>query len=172
MLEDALTSPHLRSLLLAHQWQGKSNHCGPFAAAIVLNALMKTRVTGHDLARELNRPRWIGPLPLIRRIPNWATFPWGVVDALRQHGLRAEWRWATPPHLLHEGLQRGWVLLPIFGQWRPLWAHLAVLAAFHPELGWGFVDSAHPHPNLVWRDAETFLRQWRNYGRMLVLAYP
>jgi len=59
-----------------------------------------------------------------------------------------------------------------FGQWRPLWAHIAVLAAFHPEQGWGFVDSAHPHPNLVWRDAEAFARQWRNYGRVLVLAYP
>jgi len=46
------------------------------------------------------------------------------------------------------------------------------LAAFHPEQGWGFVDSAHPHPNLVWRDAEAFARQWRNYGRVLVLAYP
>jgi len=79
---------------------------------MVLSALTQRRVDGRALARELNRPRWVGPLPFIRRIPNWATFPWGVVDALRQHGLRAEWRWAAPPHLLREGLSRGWVLLP------------------------------------------------------------
>ena len=167
-----LVSPHLPALLAAHQWQGSSNHCGPFAAAIVLGALTPHRVAGQALARELNRPRWVGPLPFVRRIPNWATFPWGVVDALRQFGLRAHWRWGASPHQLREGLQRGWLLLPIFGQWRPLWAHIAVLAAFHPQRGWGFVDSSFPHARLLWREAGTFARQWRNLGRLLVWVEP
>ena len=168
----SLQTPWLAALLAAHQHQGSGNHCGPFAAAIALRALGRAEVDGETLARELNRPRWIGPLPLIRRIPNWATFPWGVADVLRRYGLRARWRFAAPWSLLHHGLEQGWLLLPVFGQWRPLWAHIAVLAAYHPQKGWGFVDSAHPRPELVWRDTATFARQWRSYGRLLVMGYP
>ncbi len=167
-----LRSPRLEALLAAHQWQGASNHCGPFAAAMVLRAWGRASVDGLALARQLNRPRWLGPLPYLRRIPNWATFPWGVADVLRQHGLRAHWRWGASFKMLRRGLAQGWALLPVLGQWRPLWAHVAVLAAYHPQKGWALVDSAHPRGELVWLPAGTFARQWRAFGRLLILAYP
>ncbi|MBI5080755.1 MAG: hypothetical protein HZB17_05550 [Chloroflexi bacterium] len=94
-------------LLNFHQWQGKSNDCGPFTTAIVLNTFRGEKIfDGKTLALEMNCPRlrWHGLLPLIvvRRIPNWATMPWGIADTLTQHGVRARWRFgATKDDLLN-----------------------------------------------------------------------
>ncbi len=167
-----LISPWAAPLLAAHHWQGESNDCGPYAVAILLRGARGVTTHGREMAQTLNRPRWRGPFPLIRRIPHWATFPWGVVDALRTYGIPATWMMGTPFRYLYAGLRRGWALLPVFGQWRPLWAHVAWLVAYHPRRGWGFVDSAHPRAELVWMSPERFSPRWRAYGNLLVLADP
>jgi hypothetical protein len=170
----ALVSPHAAQLQAAHACQGKSNDCGPFSAAIVLNALLKAGVDPEQVARELERPRWWGPLPRVRRVPGYATFPWGVADALREHGLQASWRpWASTARL-QRGLASGELLLPIYGGWKKgtPWAHFAVLAAHDPERGWGFVDPQHEHGGLVWHRDERFRRKWLTWGNLLVTARP
>ena len=62
-----------------HQFQGQSNDCAPHTVAIVVNALKgQEMLKGDEVAKEMNKPSLrFGLLPLIRRIPNSATFPWG-----------------------------------------------------------------------------------------------
>ncbi len=153
--------------------QGKSNDCGPFSAAIAINAVTASHVDPKRLARDLERPRWIGPLPRLRRIPRWATFPWGVADALREHGLRAGWRFLSTTGRLQRGLAAGELLMPIYGGWRRRpWAHVVVLVAHDPERGWGLVDPQHKRAEIVWMTEERFRRRWRCWGNLLVTATP
>ena len=170
----ALESPHTVALRAAHVCQGESNDCGPFAAAIVVGAMSGSQVDAERLARELEQPRWWGPLPRVRRIPRWATFPWGVADVLHEHGLRAAWRpWASVDRL-QRGLARGDLLMPIYGGWRKgrPWAHVAILAAQDPGRGWAFVDPQQPRGDLVWHDDACFRRKWLTWGNLLVTARP
>lgn len=169
----ALQSPYASALLRHHAHQGASNDCGPYAAATVLNALGVA--CAHDaLARELDRPRprgLLGLLPLVRRVPRSATFPWGVADALAAAGLRAVWCFGTPAERLRAGLVRGEILLPYLGGFRPRpWGHVTILAAWDPARGWGLVDPAHPRAELAWLDDATFRRRWRALGRLVVVA--
>lgn len=153
-----------------HQSQGPSNDCGPYTAAIVINALTGAAVDGARLAEEMDKPRWPGwplPLPVIRRIPRWATFPWGMVDVFQQYGLKARWRIAAGEHDLVLALRQGRIAMPTIGTWRPLSAHIKPLAAYHPELGWGFVDPAGP-PGLSWQSPQSFRREWRPWLGLLV----
>ncbi len=165
----ALESPHLEALLAAHQHQGQSNDCGPYTAAIVLRALQGIEVSGTDLAHRMNHPRRRGALLVVRRVPHWATFPWGVADILREHGLPARWHLQASEEDLRRALPTREVLLPILGEWRPRpWAHISALVAWDAARGWGFVDPAMSRPVLRWRPAEEFSRQWRAYLRLVV----
>jgi len=124
------------------------------------------------LAQAMARPRpraVLGVLPLVRRIPGWATFPWGVVDMARLAGLHARWRPLAGTDRLLASLARGEVPLVVVGGWRPRpWAHYAVLAAWDAERGWGFADSLSPSAEIVWRPDDAFRRQWRAFGQLLV----
>ncbi|MCD4737926.1 MAG: hypothetical protein K8R89_01525 [Anaerolineae bacterium] len=100
-----------------HQYQGKTNNCGPTSLAIVANAIWgQTRLQGPRVAQELSTPRFRArpiPHPVVRRIPNWATFPWGLVDYLRQQEIPA--RWATgsvssSPAVCSRSYRVGWSL--------------------------------------------------------------
>ena len=167
-----IRSPHLEALLAAHQSQGQTNDCGPYTTAIVLRALRGIEIPGADLARRMNRPRRRGALLVVRRIPRWATFPWGVADILREHGLDARWRLWTSEVALRRALPTGEVLLPIIGEWFPRpWAHISVLVAWNATRGWGFVDPATSRPVLRWQPAEEFSRQWRAYCRPVVRVW-
>lgn len=173
-----VTSCLVPALLGAHQPQGDSNDCGPFAVAMALGALLGPgrAATPDALARAMDRPRWgglLGILPLVRRIPRSATFPWGLADAAREAGLVARWRpLAGTDHLL-AALVRGEAPLVYVGGWRPRpWGHVAVLAAWDPERGWGFADSLSPRAEIVWRPDAVFRRQWRALGRQLVVLRP
>ncbi len=164
-----LQSPHLEALLAAHQPQGQSNDCGPYTAAMVLRAVLGIPIPGEELARRMNRPRRRGAAFVVRRVPNWATFPWGVADILREHGLPARWRLLASEEELRRALPTGDILLPIIGEWRPRpWAHISALVAWDERRGWGFADPQLPLPHLKWRSEETFSRQWRAYFRLLV----
>jgi hypothetical protein len=139
----------------------------------VINTLRQANMKdGAQLAQAMNRPRlrWWGPIPIpiIRRIPNWATFPWGVADVLQANGIACRWRFGAAPADLQRALAEGRVAMPIIGEWQPLWAHIKPLAAYHPEHGLGFVDPAHPKPELLWHNETAFLKLWKNYWNLLV----
>jgi hypothetical protein len=168
MTPKAILSPHQSAILGALQCQGASNDCGPFTTATVLNGIKGLNLDPSWLAQEMNRPRWRGPLPLIRRIPNWATFPWGIADELGRHGLRARWRFFANPVQLQAGLENGRILLPVIGSWRPLWAHVMTLLAWDAERGWGFANTQRSDKVIDWFPDQHFHAQWRAMGRLLI----
>jgi hypothetical protein len=166
------TSDHMSAILAAHQCQGRTNDCGPFAAAIVINALTGREVSGARLARRMDRPVWRGVRPIVRRLPRHATFPWGMVDVLRDHGLDASWRFGAAAGGLLRSVDAGAIVLPVVGSWRPRWAHYMVLLAYHRDRGWAFADPQHRNGALVWRTDAVFRRQWRAYGHTVVEVVP
>ncbi|MCE7937988.1 MAG: hypothetical protein DYG90_05200 [Chloroflexi bacterium CFX6] len=169
-------SAYCDAILARHRCQERSNDCGPFCAAMVINALTPYDVDPVDLGRAMARPRWgamLGVLPLVRRVPGSATFPWGMVDVLRAHGLNARWRVLGTRAGLARGLAAGHVFIPIVGALRPRpWAHYMVLLAHDPVQGWGFADPESRHGRLSWRSDATFARQWGTYGRITVEVRP
>jgi hypothetical protein len=118
----------------------------------------------------MNRPVWRGPMYVVRRVPNWATFPWGIADVLAEYGLKAYWHFFASPKDLWTGLGRGDVLMPVIGAWKPLWAHVMSLVAWDPQRGWGFANTQYNHRDIHWLADEVFQRQWRAMARLLVRA--
>lgn len=167
-----LVSPHFRRLQAAHQYQGPTNDCGPYAAAMIVSALTGVRVDGRQLAREMDRPRWASPLPIIRRIPGHATFPWGLADILRGYGLRASWRTLSRELDLRWCLRAGWLAAPIIGSWRNRWAHYLVLVAWQPPHGYGFADPGRAGGALTWLARREFSKRWTSFGRTTVYVQP
>jgi hypothetical protein len=163
-----LQSPLAAKVLECLQFQGQRNDCGPFTTATIINALHGKGLDPIELAEKMNKPAWRGPLFVVRRVPNWATFPWGIVDVLREHGLNARWRLFTPASRLFEGLARGQVLMPIIGEWKPMWAHVMTLVAWDPERGWGFANTQYDHRQIDWHPDKRFRHQWRNLGQILI----
>ncbi|MCE1255615.1 MAG: hypothetical protein LWX83_18950 [Anaerolineae bacterium] len=70
-------TPHL---LEQHQFQGFTNNCGPFCTAMVISFLTHSNIQGDFIANQMNVFNWKKWPPCIRRIPNSATFPWGIVN--------------------------------------------------------------------------------------------
>jgi hypothetical protein len=168
----AVLSPNVNRILAHHVPQGRSNDCGPYSAAMLINTLCSQKVDPSNLARELDHIRWIGPLPFVRRIPNWATFPWGVADALRLRGIPAHWRPFGSPAALVRTLHSGSIPIVFIGSFKPMWGHVMVLLARDPIRGWGFSDPAWPSPELHWLPDSTFLSQWRTYANSWVEVKP
>ena len=176
----SLESPHADAVLSAHCHQRDSNDCAPFSAAMILNGVLDARVDPEALARELDRPRMGGLaffLPLVRRVPRSATFPWGIVDVLRQHGRRsgdeidARWRILAGPDALLSGLAQGHLLMPYIGGYRPKpWGHVVVLLAWDEERGWGVADPQLPRAEMSWMSDEVFRRKRKAMGGLLVTA--
>ena len=168
------TSTHLDAVLSRHRHQRGANDCGPFSAAMVIGALGDSVVDHVDLAREMDRPRGSGPwglIPLIRRVPDNATFPWGMADILRSHGLDAHSRMGMHADELAGLLDEGNLIIPIVGswRWRP-WAHYIVLLARNPAHGWGFADPDRRSATLLWWDDAQFRRRWRAFANTAVVA--
>lgn len=160
-------------LLKYHQYQGQTNDCAPFTIAIVVNTMRDEKVLdGWKLAREMNKPRinWVGPLPLpvIRRIPNWATLPWGIADVLKLNKVPCRWWFGATTDDLHRALNEGRIAMPVIGELKPLWAHVKPLAAYHPHVGFGFCDPASNGSDLAWQSEKEFERLWNNYRHLLI----
>jgi hypothetical protein len=171
---------HGQDITQFHIPQGTTNDCGPHVVAMAVNFWHGQPILNADeVAREMNRPRLgIGLPPLVvRRIPNWATFPWGIADVLRLHGLSARWHLRASEDDLHRMLREDRLLMPIFGE--PLrrhgwkwdgWSHVALLIGWDPaSQKYYFVDSARTYTPSERLRAE-FVRQWENMGRLLVEA--
>jgi hypothetical protein len=110
------------------------------------------------------------------RVRNWATFPWGVARALREHGLRARWRVGASVGRLHRNLNAGLTTIVLVGRplrfkggrWRG-WSHYKVLYDWDGERGWAFVDPrVADAPGISWQGEGDFLRTWGWMGRQLI----
>lgn len=174
----SIADRHGRPLASVHIPQGDTNDCGPHVVTMAVNFWHgEDRLDAHTTAQAMNRPRWGAGIPplVVRRIPKWATFPWGIADMLRQHGIPARWRlWASEDDLLR-ALREDRLAMPIYGQplrrrgWRYTgWSHVVILAGWTPATGtFQFIDSSqHTAPTGIPRD--TFLRQWSQMGRLLI----
>ncbi len=171
-----------------HEYQGATNDCGPTSLAIVVNALRGQRIlAGSYVAREM-RPLAVDwrpfPRPVVSRLPNWATFPWGMVHYLKLLGLRARWRPFGNLEKLRRNLRADRMTMVIVGEpWRwkrwayAGWAHVKILFGYVPGRGFLFVDPGFPrsprpdrleHHGLFWQAEDEFLRQWRNLMRLYV----
>jgi hypothetical protein len=172
MPPNQIFSHHSDVILDALQPQGASNDCGPYTIATVLNALLDLNLDGDQLADQMNKPIWRGPLFVIRRVPNWATFPWGIVDVLRANGLEAHWRPFASIDDLHPALAQGLVPMPIIGSLKPLWAHVMTLIAWDQHKGWGFANTQFSHHNIHWISDDYFKRHWKVTVHLLIQAKP
>jgi hypothetical protein len=167
-LSKRILSPYGPALLLNLQCQGYTNNCGPYTTATILNTLCDTDLDGGAVAEEMNEVRWRGIFPVVRRLPNSATFPWGMVDVFLRHDLSASWSFFTPIKELLEMLKGGNILMPIIGSWNPPMAHVMTLIAWDEEDGFGFANTQYPKKDIFWLPAESFTIQWKNMGNLLV----
>lgn len=165
-------SSHAAPILEKLQFQGQRNDCGPFTTATVINALTGGLVKAAELADIMNKPAWRGPMYVVRRVPNWATFPWGMADVFRQYGLKASWRLFARTGFLLERLDQGDIVMPVIGEWKPIWAHVMTLLAHDPDRGWGFANTQYDNHDMFWLNDQTFNRQWKNMGHLLVRVIP
>ncbi|MBS3751737.1 MAG: C39 family peptidase [Anaerolineales bacterium] len=191
-MADIQTIPYRMEIPLHdyHQYQGeKTNDCGPTSLAIAANALLgEERFEKDQVAQEMNQPGFkVWPFPhfMVRRIQNWATFPWGIVHYLRQHGLKARWSPFGTPGKLLRNLEDDQITLVFVGEpWRwkdgdyDGWAHVKVLFGYQPGKGYVFIDpgcrkrTEDPKSwavrGLFWEGEEAFLSNWRGLFRMYV----
>ena len=168
-MPNPIRSPYTDKILANLQYQGRSNDCGPYTTAIVVNAMRGQNLIGDKLAKHMNKPRWRGILPIFRRIPNWATFPWGMVDIFREFGLHARWWFRVPLPYLKPAIASGHILMPIRGEWRPKpYAHVMTLVAWDADKGWGFANTQFSHHRISWESHQSFEERWNKYARLLV----
>lgn len=164
-------SPHADALLKRVQYQGMRNDCGPFTTATVLNAMKNLDLDGIKLSEVMDKPVFRGIVPVVRRVPGWATFPWGMVDIFKEYGLKAHWRLFQKESQLIDWLETGVVVMPIIGEWRPkAWMHVMTLVAYDNGKGWGFANTQNNHHNVHWFEHEKFTGLWKNTGRLAVTA--
>ncbi len=167
-----IVSPFARQIIQNLQYQGNRNDCAPFTAATLIRALCANPLDPIQLAEEMNQPAWRGAVLVIRRIPNWATFPWGLVDVLRHYGLPANWRIRVQPTELIHHLSTPTLYLPILLSWRPLWAHVMTLVAYHPQQGFGFANTQFSQQTIDWIPQSRFLSLWKASLRCTIIVNP
>jgi hypothetical protein len=168
MPDFAIFPAYKESILSSLKYQGDSNDCGPYTAVTVINALLGKNLNADQLAQEMNHPTWRGYKLIIRRIPNWATLPWGIVDVFQQHGLQASWHLNYNSEKLLTNLQLNKIIMPIIGSWYPLWAHIMILVAWDPQYGWGFADTQSSHHKIKWLTDQVFMNQWKALFRIAI----
>lgn len=180
---------HLRTdVYHFHQRQEGPNDCGPTSLSIAANALLKEqRFYGRQVAEEMNNPAFeVRPFPhfVVRRIRNWATFPWGIVHYLQQQDIPARWSLMGSVDRLRRNLLADRITIVIHGEplrrqgWRLKgWSHAKVLFGYTPEQSFLFVDPAKDrgddpdcweHFGLSEQLEKPFLRQWRNVLRIYI----
>ncbi len=196
--EKHIYKPHYHTsadLFHWHQYQGSNtNDCAAFSIAIVGNAILNSpHFDGYTVAREMEKVVVASrPLPhiTIRKIPKWATLPWGISGYLQSKGISARLRWfGSTDDLLHN-IQENRLTIVLIGE--PFlregfkfkgWAHAKVLYGFEPtgpqpEKGFYFVDpgerrersSSHQPQGVSWQDEVKFKKEWSNMLRIYIEA--
>lgn len=185
--------PELRSSLSIplekyHQSQGQSNDCGPTAAAIAANAFWdEERYSGDVVARKMNKPAFSWrpfPHPVFQRIPDWATFPWGIVYYLRSQKVPSRWFPFASLSRLRRNLESGRITIVLIGEvlrWDQGrfagWSHYKLPYGYSSARGYLFVDPAVNRADSIekeipqgvsWQPEEQFLQQWRNLLQVMI----
>lgn len=181
--------PHYHTqtdLFLWHQYQGENtNDCAAFCISIVANAFLKeARFEGSAVAREMEKLTLVTrPIPhvTIRKLPNWATLPWGISGYLQSKDIPTKLHWFASTDRLLQNIQEDRFTIVIVGDLLKGWAHAKVLYGHEPtgpqpERGYYFVDPGYPkewsrpqHPRGVfWQQEDEFRQQWNNLFRILV----
>lgn len=165
-----------RSLPKWHVNQGKSNDCGPFCVTMVVNGMRDAPLVNPDqLARKMEAEYGHRPYFLPQRIKGWATFPWGVVNALRREGFKARFCLGVSIARLQKNLDEDRPTIVIVG--RPLafknkkytgWSHYKIVYAYDGE-EWAFIDPA-VQTDVVYsyQDSAAFKKQWTAMGRIII----
>jgi hypothetical protein len=152
-------SIHTDRLLQNHQYQQQSNDCGPLCAAMVINTLKGLKVDGFSLAASMNDPRNNPGVGLFPRIPDSATFPWGIISVFAGYGIKANWSSFTPFARLAELLKAGSMLIVITATYQPVTAHYRILASVASD-HLGFVDPAYPQEVIQYQPMDAFVSNW------------
>jgi hypothetical protein len=171
---------------LWHQYQGENtNDCAAFSVAIVGNAFLnENRFDGGTIAREMEKIVFVtSPLPhfTLRKIPKYATLPWGVSGYLQSKNIPAKLHWFGNVDDLLRNIQDNRLTIVIIGDLLRGWGHAKVLYGFEPagpqpEKGFYFVDPGYPkewsrpqHPQGVFLQGEDeFKREWNNLFRIYI----
>jgi hypothetical protein len=173
-----LAARHKRRIESYHIDQGSSNDCGPHVVAMAVNFWRGAEALDpRAVAQAMNRPRLgLGLVPLVvRRIPNYATMPWGIADMLRLNGIPARWQFRASEDHIHRALLNNRLVMPIYGEplkrrdgkWQG-WSHVAIVCGWDAETqAYLFVDSSQSRAPTS-RSREDFLRLWGNLGRLLI----
>ena len=164
-------SPFLKNLSQNHQFQGQTNNCGPFCTAMVINTIHDSQLTGQQVAEKLNDPRqkpWYQPL---RRIPDSATFPWGITAYLADHGINAQWRMFVPIIQLADYLNQGKLIIILTASIPHFSAHYRILVSIETQM-LGFVDPAWSDGEIQYQPKEKFLTGWANSLHSIILIDP
>ncbi len=159
-----------------HVNQGNSNDCGPFCVTIVANGIRDADIINPErLAREMEAGSDQRRYFLPQRIKGWATFPWGVVNALRGMEFQARWRVGASLERLQQNLDEDRPTIVLIG--KPLaykngkyagWSHYKVVYAYDDD-EWAFVDPlAKAHDVYSYQDMESFKKQWTAMGRIII----
>lgn len=167
-----IKTPYFSKLQASHQYQGKTNNCGPYCAAITAKAFGFEEAEGLKFTGSLNTFRWKGVLPVFQRIPKSATMPWGTTHLLQLLKLKTRWKPFANVRDLLDNLQDDTIQIVIIGEWRPTWAHYMILAAYDAVQGFGFVDPAYKDSKIHWYKPAEFSKLWRNYGKNLIRVFP
>ena len=161
MIQKEIVSTYSNRILNNLLYQGFSNDCGPYSATTVIKSIRNLDPDPKRVASELNKPSWRSFFPIIRRIPNFATFPWGMVDLFNRYGIHARWRCFIPFSYLQENLEREKIFLPVIASLHPFWAHIMILIALHPIKGCGFANTQFANHEIYWVPLQQFRQQWR-----------
>ena len=165
------TSKHTSTLTEKHQFQGYTNNCGPFCTAIAISYLTSNPVGGDQIAQEMNVIQWF-KFPLsIKRIPNSATFPWGIVEMLKKHGVKSRWHIFSNLSRVAQDISDGNLIIVLTALYRPLSAHYRLLTGVD-EKEISFIDPAYNQKSISCESKEAFLKKWRAAGNIFISIYP
>ena len=168
-----------------HQYQGKTNNCGPTSLAISINAINhNSTFKGENIADELDHWTKHFPRLIIPRIASWATFPWGLVQYLRYQKIPGKWFLGGSLEKLIENINREIITMVIIGE--PLrsknweyegWSHIKVLYGYSPGHLY-FIDPAYKkgagvkneisNSGIFKQAEEDFLKKWKNMLKMYI----
>ena len=159
-------------LVANHLYQAQSNNCGPFCTAMVINLIKGLHIDGNDLAQSMNHPRFNFFLPMIRRIPDYATFPWGITDSLAENGIISSWKFLNAYSDLSNFLPQKKILVILTATYKPLNGHYRILASLEEDRV-GFVDPAYPVNEIHYQQRASFLLEWQNaFNPIITVQVP
>jgi hypothetical protein len=163
-----ISSNHTQFLIPLHQYQGTSNNCGPYCTATIINYIYHSQITGDSISEYMNHLHFLGWRLSIKRIPNFATFPWGVTDTLLEYGINSQLMIFTKFEQLCDLLSKNELIIVLTATFRPLTAHYRIVVSIDDNR-LGFIDSAHNQYQICYQDKQSFLSGWQNTAHTIIL---